>query len=81
MPDDPARRYSFRHPGKSLSAAGIGRQSAKESDPLKRKITIKVKSGKFPPVSFGHCNTDPMGMYTGVPLDEDEEPVQDADDL
>ena len=24
---------------------------------------------------------DPMGMYTGNPLDENEVPVQDADDL
>ncbi|MBR2931061.1 MAG: hypothetical protein IKC32_07515 [Clostridia bacterium] len=26
-------------------------------------------------------NTDPDGSWTGVPLDEDEEPVQDVDDL
>ena len=25
--------------------------------------------------------TDPQGSWTGVPLDRDEEPVQDADDL
>lgn len=25
--------------------------------------------------------TDPLGSYTGVPWDEWEEPVQDADDL
>ncbi len=25
--------------------------------------------------------TDPFGSYTGVPLDQDETPVQDADDL
>lgn len=25
--------------------------------------------------------TDPMGSYTGRPLDEGEKPVQDADDL
>ena len=25
--------------------------------------------------------TDPLGSYTGVPRDEWEEPVQDADDL
>lgn len=25
--------------------------------------------------------TDPQGSWTGVPWDEDEEPVQDADDL
>ena len=26
-------------------------------------------------------HTDVLGSYTGVPWDEDEEPVQDADDL
>ena len=26
-------------------------------------------------------NTDPNGMYTGVPRDRYEKPVQDADDL
>ena len=25
--------------------------------------------------------TDPFGSYTGVPLNEDEKPVQDVDDL
>lgn len=25
--------------------------------------------------------TDPQGMYTGVPIDPNETPVQDADDL
>ena len=25
--------------------------------------------------------TDPLGSWTGVPFNEDEEPVQDADDL
>jgi len=26
-------------------------------------------------------DTDPQGSYTGLPLDEYEQPVQDADDL
>ena len=26
-------------------------------------------------------NTDPLGMWTGVPTDPYDEPVQDADDL
>lgn len=26
-------------------------------------------------------NTDPLGSYTGRPMDEGAEPVQDADDL
>lgn len=25
--------------------------------------------------------TDPFGSYTGIPIDQDEKPVQDADDL
>lgn len=29
----------------------------------------------------GFSQTDPLGMYTGVPEDPYEEPVQDADDL
>lgn len=24
---------------------------------------------------------DPLGSYTGAPLDDDEEPIQDADDI
>jgi len=31
----------------------------------------------YHPLSF----TDPFGSYTGVPEDEHEKPVQDADDL
>jgi len=26
-------------------------------------------------------NTDPFGSYTGRPIDDDERPIQDADDL
>ncbi len=29
----------------------------------------------------GHISVDPFGSYTGKPMDEDEIPVQDADDL
>ena len=31
--------------------------------------------------SLGLYHTDPMGRYTGRPVDYDETPVQDADDL
>lgn len=31
--------------------------------------------------TIGLFTTDPMGSYTGRPLDKDEVPVQDADDL
>ena len=30
---------------------------------------------------FSADATDPMGRYTGIPLEPDEVPVQDADDL
>ncbi len=32
-------------------------------------------------ISFEASICDPQGMYTGVPIDENDEPVQDADDL
>ena len=31
--------------------------------------------------AMGLYTTDPMGSYTGVPLDPFDDPVQDADDL
>ncbi len=31
--------------------------------------------------SMRKAMTDPQGMYTGVPADPYEEPIQDADDL
>ena len=39
----------------------------------KQKVYLNIVDGK----SF----TDPLGMYTGVPMDEYDEPIQDADDL
>ncbi len=38
----------------------------------------KLKAVK---TSMSHPMTDPQGMYTGVPDDPYEVPVQDADDL
>ena len=32
-------------------------------------------------MSMASVDTDPQGMYTGVPEDPYEQPVQDADDL
>lgn len=29
----------------------------------------------------GYSGTDPQGSWTGIPVDDDETPVQDADDL
>ena len=41
-----------------------------ENDPLVQSMV------NMPP-----SKTDPQGSYTGNPLDENERPVQDADDL
>lgn len=42
----------------------------------------KTKKQKiYLPPSLGPAKNDPQGMYTGVPVYEDETPVQDADDL
>ncbi|MEG0571321.1 MAG: hypothetical protein RR497_06725 [Oscillospiraceae bacterium] len=32
-------------------------------------------------VNQAPSKTDPNGSYTGIPLDKNEQPVQDADDL
>ena len=40
--------------------------------------TPKKKQTPFP---MQHRMTDPQGMYTGVPEDPFEYPIQDADDL
>jgi|GEM_PF-2505203 len=33
------------------------------------------------PIQSQPSPTDPLGSYTGVPIEEDEVPEQDADDL
>lgn len=44
----------------------------------KQKVYLNIIDGvKYDGVS----ETDPLGMYTGVPQDPNDEPVQDADDL
>ena len=44
----------------------------------KRKVYLNIVDG----ISYdGKSDTDPLGMYTGVPEDPYDEPVQDADDL
>lgn len=43
----------------------------------KKTIDHMVKQIIGDPVSF----TDPMGSYTGRPVNETDKPVQDADDL
>ena len=41
----------------------------------------KPKPYKVADVELSSPKTDPQGMYTGIPADPDDEPVQDADDL
>jgi len=44
----------------------------------KQKVYLNIIDG----VEYdGFSKTDPLGMYTGVPENPYEEPVQDADDL
>lgn len=44
----------------------------------KQKVYLNIIDG----IEYdGKSPTDPLGMYTGVPEDPYEEPVQDADDL
>ena len=43
----------------------------------KRKIMNKVEEV----IDNTPSKTDPLGSYTGLPVNPDERPVQDADDL
>lgn len=48
----------------------------------KKKIILPPPQGiTLLPVDMAHTTTDPQGSYTGVPADQNEIPVQDADDL
>ena len=51
-----------------------------------KKDKEELKIPAFPPLGMpinplGPVITDPMGSYTGVPVDMMETPEQDADDL
>lgn len=46
-----------------------------------RKKPIEYPSQKGFANVIGLLTTDPLGSYTGVPIEKDEKPVQDADDL
>ncbi len=45
----------------------------KKTDPMKKAMEVAM-TGRA-------VSIDPYGMYTGVPKDPKEKPVQDADDL
>ena len=47
----------------------------------KKKIEQKLKEMEDFAQSAGQAHSDVLGSYTGVPLSEDNVPVQDADDL
>lgn len=46
-----------------------------------RKMPVDYPSKKGFANVIGMAWVDPLGSYTGRPADEDEEPIQDADDL
>lgn len=46
-----------------------------------QKIKSKTKEVLKAFVSRGTMRADPMGSYTGKPIEKDQVPVQDADDL
>lgn len=47
----------------------------------KRKVFLNIIDDKSGATYNGKSFTDPLGMYTGVPEDPHEKPVQDVDDL
>ncbi|MBQ5840519.1 MAG: hypothetical protein IIW40_01035 [Clostridia bacterium] len=65
-------------------------QKKKEPDRWPHVIPEPIGDPPMEPVIFGDNGTepaapviitDPLGSYTGVPLEPGETPVQDADDL
>ena len=47
----------------------------------KEHVTLRIVDNINLPILDPSIETDPLGSYTGKPLDRDEVPVQDADDL
>lgn len=54
----------------------FGEKDGKESYKVKKRKRKVILNIVDPP-----SKTDPLGMYTGVPENPYEEPVQDVDDL
>jgi hypothetical protein len=46
-----------------------------------RDMTEVMKKSREMIAGFGSPDTDPNGSYTGKPVNKNEKPVQDADDL
>lgn len=49
--------------------------------PIKQTKTVMNNKRVEAIVNMAPSQTDPQGSYTGNPLNEDERPVQDQDDL
>lgn len=50
----------------------------------KEHVTLRIindESSNNIPIMHKSIQTDPLGSYTGKPVENDEIPVQDADDL
>ena len=47
----------------------------------KKIIPVIIPGTCTGPSAIGYTDSDPMGSYTGCPIDPREIPVQDADDL
>ena len=49
-----------------------------------KPFEAKTQRKKIPPIDkikIETSKTDPLGSWTGVPCDPEDEPIQDADDL
>lgn len=51
------------------------------TDPKNKKMEQKLREMENFAQSAGRAHSDVLGSYTGVPLLDDDVPVQDADDL
>lgn len=50
-------------------------------DEKKKPMEIEHETTHEQPSIMADLSTDPLGMWTGVPLNPNEVPTQDADDL
>ncbi len=56
--------------------------NAQKASPSPRKVTEKTqKKQPLPQTTPLPSPADPLGSYTGIPLNQREIPTQDADDL
>ena len=67
---------------------GVNKGEKYKYQTRKEHVTLRIiddksenKSVSNIPIMHKSIQTDPLGSYTGKPLDDEEMPVQDADDL